>query len=495
MIIQRKAPFYNFLLLLPLLHILFGCSTNPATGDQSFTAFMSAKDEARVGAEEHPKLLKEFGGSYDDQALKAYVRHVGKKLAAVSEFPNLPWRFTVLNDPQVNAFALPGGYVYMTRGLLALAGNEAEIAGVLAHEIGHVTARHTAQRYSTGMATKLGLTGLGILGSVFGVPTGVGRIISTGAQIALQQYSQAQEMEADMLGLRYMARIGYDPTAMTSFLKKMRAHAELEARQKGKEGVPHNIMSTHPRNQDRVNQAVELAKSKMPVRPVTNADDYLNRIDGIIFGDDLSQGVVSGRVFKHPELGIIFKVPPEFSVFNSRRKVTAFGPNQARIVFDMANSKEASKIRNLIDYLKNVWGKNLNLQDPEFIEINGMRAATGRARAFILGQSRELRLVVVQEKSDRIYRLIFMAAPSDMQKFSEEFRRSTYSFRRLTKTEARAIQPLRLKVIIARTGDTVANVATKFPIPRFQREWFRLLNDKKRGQQITPGERIKVVTE
>ena len=495
MIIQCNIPLYNILLLLPLLHILSGCSTNPATGNQSFTAFMSAEDEARVGAEEHPKMLKEFGGGYDDQALKAYVRYVGKKLAAVSEYPNHPWRFTVLNDPQVNAFALPGGYVYVTRGLLALAGNEAEIAGVLAHEIGHVTARHTAQRYSTSMATKLGLTGLGILGSVFGVPTGVGRVISTGAQIALQQYSQAQEMEADMLGLRYMARIGYDPTSMASFLKKIRAHAELEARQKGKESVPHNIMSTHPRNQDRVNQTVELAKSKMPVRPIVNADVYLRRIDGIIFGDDPSQGVVRGRVFQHPKLGISFKVPPEFTIFNSRRRVTAFGPNQARIIFDMANTKAASKVHNLIAYLKNVWGKNLSLQDLELLEISGMRTATGRARTFSSGQSRELRLVVIQAESDRIYRLIFMAAPSDMQKFSEEFRRSTYSFRRLTRAEAQAVQPLRLEVVTARPGDTIANVATKFPFPRYQREWFRLLNNMVIGQHITPGERIKVVTE
>ena len=302
-------------------------------------------------------------------------------------------------------------------------------------------------------------------------------------------------MEADMLGLRYMVRLGYDPTAMTTFLKKIRAHAELEARQKGNEGVPHNFMSTHPRNQDRVNQAVKLAKSKTPAHPIVNADVYLNRIDGIIFGDDPSQGVVRGRVFQHPELGITFKVPPEFTVFNSRRRVTAFGPNQARIIFDMANSKEASKIRNLIAYLKNVWGKNLNLQDLELLEINGMRAATGRARAFVSGQSRELRLVVIQEERDRIYRLIFMAAPSDMQKFSEEFRRSTYSFRRLTKAEARAIQPLRLKVITARPGDTIASVAKNFPFPSFQREWFRLLNSMKIGQQITPGERIKVVTE
>ena len=149
-------PSYAFLVLtLAALSFLGGCSTNPATGSQSFTAFMSPEDEARVGAEEHPKILRELGGAYKAIPLDAYVRKIGTKLASVSEMPNVPWHFTVLNDPQVNAFALPGGYVYITRGLLALAENEAEMASVLAHEIGHVTARHAAQRYSTTMATQI----------------------------------------------------------------------------------------------------------------------------------------------------------------------------------------------------------------------------------------------------------------------------------------------------------------------------------------------------
>jgi predicted Zn-dependent protease len=249
-----------------------GCSTNPATGSQSFTAFMSEEDEARIGAEEHTKIVKDLGGVYRSDDLGAYVAEIGTRLALTSEMPKIPWRFTVLNDHEVNAFALPGGYIYITRGLLALAENEAEMAGVLAHEIGHVTARHTAQRYSTAMATNIGLTGLSILGSVFGVPSGLGQIVSSGAQMALQQYSQGQELEADMLGVRYMSRAGYDPDAMTSFFKKLKAHSELEAHQQGKDGVSHNIMSTHPRTEDRIIQAMNLAKTKPTANPLVRRE-------------------------------------------------------------------------------------------------------------------------------------------------------------------------------------------------------------------------------
>ncbi|MBL4613747.1 MAG: M48 family metalloprotease [Magnetovibrio sp.] len=202
--------------LLPALLAVAACSANPATGKQSFTGFMSPAKELQVGAEEHPKMVKQFGGQFDDQDWPKYVREIGQELASYSEMPELPWTFTVLNDTQVNAFALPGGYVYITRGLLALASDEAEMAGVLSHEIGHVTARHTAQRYSSTMATNLGLQVLGVLSNAAGVP-GAENIAAVGANLALKSYSRDQELESDMLGVRYMTRAGYDPDAMASF--------------------------------------------------------------------------------------------------------------------------------------------------------------------------------------------------------------------------------------------------------------------------------------
>lgn len=493
-VICRVRGFAAVFAVLCMVLVCAGCSTNPATGTQSFTAFMSEDEEARKGAEEHPKMLKEFGGAYRSDNLGAYVAEVGARLARISEMPKISWRFTVLDDNQVNAFALPGGYVYITRGLLALAESEAEMAGVIAHEIGHVTARHAAQRYSTAMAANIGLTGLSILGSVFGVPGGLGQIVSSGAQVALQQYSQGQELEADMLGVRYLSRAGYDPSAMTSFFRKLKAHGELAARQQGKDGVTHSIMSTHPRTEDRIKQAMDLSRAKTVANPLVGREIFLRQIDGMVFGDNPAQGVVKGRDFMHPELKIGFTAPPGFVMVNSPRNVVAFGPNKSRIVFDMVNPKEAPRVRDLAAYLGGVWGRSLNVGAVERLEINAMPAATGVARTSTSDGAYEVRLVVARAAPEQIFRLAFITAPSEARRLNLELRRTTYSLRRLSAAEARSIRPLRLGIYRVKPGDTVASLAQRFPFERFQREWFRVLNDMGVGDALAPGRQVKLVT-
>ncbi|MFZ9632780.1 MAG: M48 family metalloprotease, partial [Alphaproteobacteria bacterium] len=226
-----------FLALLAASCALGGCSANPATGSRSFTAFMSPEEEARLGRQEHPKIVAQFGGEHGDQRLRAYVSRLGDALAARSEMPGLEWRFTILDSDVVNAFALPGGHVYATRALLALASSEAELAGVLGHEIGHVTARHTAQRYSSGVLAQAGTTAATILGGVFLGSAGAQLAQSTvggTAQLALAGYSRDQEFEADTLGVRYLARGGYDTAAMASFLAKMQMESALQAELAGR---------------------------------------------------------------------------------------------------------------------------------------------------------------------------------------------------------------------------------------------------------------------
>ena len=203
-----------------------GCAVNPATGDQQ-VMLMSADQERRIGAEEHPKILKEFGGAYEDPKLSGYIAAIGGRLAAASELPDMRVTITVLNSPIVNAMALPGGYVYVTRGLLALAQNEAEVAGVIGHEIGHVVARHTAARLSRAQVAQFGLIGLAVLGSATGLPAGTGRLASTLASLHLQGFSREQEFEADTLGIRYMSRVGYDPEAMATFLSVVFTYSQL----------------------------------------------------------------------------------------------------------------------------------------------------------------------------------------------------------------------------------------------------------------------------
>ena len=214
----------------PLL--LSGCNVNPATGEEQFTAFMPPEEERRVGTQEHPKLVKAFGGLYDDPELQRYVASLGRLLQLTSEQPEPPFTFVVLDSPEVNAFALPGGYVHVTRGLMALANDEAELAGVIAHEIGHVTARHSAERYSHGLVAGLGAA---LLGAVIDNRT-VSDIAQLAAGAYVKGYSRSQELEADMLGVRYLSRSGFDAIAMSSFLETMGAESELARQMAGSRG-------------------------------------------------------------------------------------------------------------------------------------------------------------------------------------------------------------------------------------------------------------------
>jgi predicted Zn-dependent protease len=489
-------PFRVVLLCLAGLS-LAGCSTNPATGEQSFTAFMSPSDEMRVGAEEHPKILKQFNGAYGEGEMAAYASHVGRALARVSEVTAVGFTFTVLNTDKVNAFALPGGYVYITRGLLALADDEAEMASVLAHEIGHVAARHTAQRYSRTMAANLGLTVLGVLGSVAGAPPGLGEIASLGTQAALQGFSREQEMEADMLGARYLARAGYDLGAMSRFLGKLQQHDRLEAALTGSPdpAARFNIMSTHPRTADRIAQAIRLAGAA----PVANArrgrSTYLTVIDGLLFGDDPKEGVRKGRDFAHPGLGIRFTVPPGYVLFNSSQAVIARGPGKAVINFDMESSKKAPKVGDLAAYLRRDWGRSLSLGAIERITVNGMEAATGRGRANTRDGTMDVRLVALRDARRRIFRLAFLTRPALTASQAEALQRTTYSFRLLSADEAAAIRPLRLRVVTVGPGDTAGSLADRLPFEKLRLEWFETLNGLAPGQPLAPGSQVKIVAE
>ena len=494
MMVPMKAFLRVIVLLSPLL-ALAGCSVNPATGEQSFTAFMSRADEMEIGKKEHPKILKEFGGAYGDGDLAAYVRDIGAALSQVSEVPDMPYTFTVLNADNVNAFALPGGYIYITRGLLALADNEAEMASVLAHELGHVTARHTAERYSKAVAANIGLSLLGALGSAAGVPTGVGQLASYGTQAFLQSFSREQELEADKLGVRYMSRLGFDLNAAVRFLGKLKAHSALEAKLEGRpdDAERFNIMSTHPRTAARIEQAIRLAQVAPVAQPRIGRGDYIARVDGMLFGDDPTQGVRAGRVFSHPGMGFRFEVPPGFVMFNSPARVVARGPDDAVIVFDMEAPKKAKTFKDILLYLTRHWGRGLSLKGAERIEVNGLNGATGVGRASTRDGTRDARLVAIHETRERIFRFAFLTPPAATARLAEELQRTTFSFRRLSPEEAAAIRPLRLRMVVVEDGDTAASLAARMPFEKFALEWFETLNSLQRGEPLVAGSVVKTV--
>ena len=479
-----------FLLCLPLLGVA-ACTVNPATGEKSFTAFMSPQEEIRIGREEHGKAIRQFGGSYGEKDLEAYVKRIGESLHRVSEMPDLAFTFTLLNTDMVNAFALPGGFVYVTRGIMALAENEAELAGILAHEIGHGTARHSAQRYSQAVAANLGLTVFSIGAQVLGLPGQLGDVAAQGAGLYLMAYSRDQELEADMLAVRYMSHVGYDPNALVTFFEKLEAHSTLESRMTGRNDADRNdAMATHPRTSERIRQAIELAQAATVAHPRIERDPYLDRIDGLLFGDDPSQGAIRGRTFLHPDLKIQFTVPQGFTLLNGPRQVVARHANGALILFDMVRDGRSPG-----DHLVNVWGKGLTIRNVERLDVNGLDAATGTTRATPRGGggARDIRLVALRGPDGAIHRLMF-ATPTDLTAaLSQDLQRTTYSVRALSDAEAGAIRPLRLRVVRLTGANQVDGLIRSMPFEAYSRPWFEVLNGLAPGQPPLPGNRVKVV--
>ena len=468
---------------------LNGCSTNPATGEQSFTAFMSPEQERQVGQEQDPQIKKEFGGAYSDAELAAYVSQIGKKLAATSEMPNLDFKFTVLNTPDINAFALPGGYVYVTRGLIALAENEAELAGVIAHEIGHVTARHSAERYSRGTAIGLGAAVLGALTD----SQAVSDLANLGSQLYLKGYSREQEFQADTLGVRYLSRAGYETGAMASFLQKLGNASRLQVEIAGADHDPDavDLMATHPRTVDRVQKAQAAASVRPVANPFIGKDPFLDQVDGILFGSDPKEGVIRDRVFLHKDLNFRFEVPPNFRIYNQPQRVLAADQNGARFIFD-AEPKSAGQAP--AGYIRDSWAKGQAVRDLENITINGMNAATGwLAITAKNGTTYMLRLVAIRFDADTIYRMQFLVPSQRSDALNEDMRRTTYSFSRLSGEDRAGIRPYRVKVIRYDGTASEQSLAASIPFPGYEVRYFRMINGLESGTQPPSGSRVKTI--
>ncbi len=478
------------LVLALALPALSGCATNPATGDQMLS-FMSPKEEARLGATEHPKLVSAFGGEVLDPALVKYVDDIGQKLARKSELPDLKFTFTIIDSDIVNAFALPGGFIHVSRGLLALANSEAELAGVLAHEIGHVTARHAAQRHSQSV-----LAGLGI--NVIGVLTGIreaANLAGSVAELYLKSYSREHEFEADTLGVRYLRRAGYDSRAVANFLASLRAHSQLEAKLQGlPEGTvdQRNWMATHPRTVDRVERAAQAAGGTNSSAPITGHQVYLKKIDGLIYGNSPRHGFVRGRDFLHPDLRFRFRVPDGFELTNTPERVMAKGPRNAIIIFDGAS---AAPSRNMLEYLINTWGRGIRLTNREELTINGKPAAMGLARVHTRAGQRDYRLVAIRGDGEQIWRFLFVTPPSETAAYSRQFSDTRQSFRTVSNREAAAWPAQRIRLHQVRAGDTVESLAAREPFEKLKVEHFRVLNGLSPGEPLKLGDTVKLVLE
>lgn len=465
--------------------LLAACETVPATGETAFTGLVPMSSESALGQQEHPKILAQFGGEYNDPELTRYVQSIGQLLASASELPQLEWRFTVIDSDIVNAFALPGGYVYVTRGLIALARDEAELAAVIAHEIGHVTGRHSAQRQGRGVLAGLGALAAGILLGDAG-----STVASTLGQGYVASYSRGQEHEADELGIRYLTRVGFDPNAMATFLASMDAQAELLARIQGQAASEASWLSTHPPTNERVVAARAAADAGAVRDPMRGRDTFLAKIDGMVYGESPEQGLIRDRTFIHPIMRFRFEVPPGFKLMNTPSKVGAVGPDGALIVLDMARSGGAGT---MAAYLQQVWVPQTRLSGLESITVNGLPAATGTARARTSRGVYDMRLVAIRGEGDAVYRFQFLTPVGQTARLAEPLQRTTYSFRRLTEAEAAAIKPYRIRIHTVRAGDTVESLAAAMPFADHAADRFRVLNGLRAGEGLRPGEKVKTV--
>lgn len=461
---------------------------SPASA-QGATQSISAADK-KQGAEAHPQLLQEFGGAMTG-AQATYVETVGKNIAIQSGLSNARGDFTVtlLNSPVNNAFAIPGGYVYVTRQLAALMNNEAELAGVLGHEVGHVAARHAAKRES--QATRNSL--LGALGSILsGALLGNSalgqlgqQIFSTGSQLLTLKYSRGQETEADNLGITYLQRAGYDPRAMSTVLQSLANQNALDASVKGTTNQVPEWASTHPDPASRVRAALTRAGN---TTGRTNRDTFLAGINGLTYGDDPAQGIVDGSSFVHPALRLAFRAPNGFYLVNGTRAVSISGQS------GKGEFSTAAYSGNLESYVRSVFSKLSSQQQlaPATLErttVNGLPAVYGAARVNSGNGQVDVVVFAYEFGPQQAYHFTTISQAGQASQFDTMFR----SIRRISATEASAVKPRRLSVVTVKSGDTVESLAKRMAFTDQPLQRFLVLNGLSSGSRLVAGQKVKLV--
>ena len=449
------------------------------------------QDEAKIGAEAHPQLLAEFGGAMSGSQAQ-YVEQVGKTIAVQSGLGNARDSFTVslVNSPVNNAFAIPGGYIYTTRQLVALMNNEAELAGVLGHEVAHVALRHSQRRQAAAQRNSL----LGAAGAILsgillgGNPLGqqLGQAALQGSQMLTLKFSRSQELEADAAGIQYLDSAGYDPRAMATVLASLAAQNALDARLQGRDDarLP-EWASTHPDPASRVQTALSKAQG---MSGVTNRDTFLSRIDGLTYGDDPAQGVVEGRQFIHPELRLAFTAPQGFYMVNGTRAVTVNGQS-GKAQFSLAQYNG-----NLQTYVNNVFSSLSQQQQirPASIQtttVNGLPAAYGTARVNNGSQQVDVTVFAYEFSNDRAYHFLALTPAGQSGTFNQMFS----SMRRISTQEASSVVPRVLDVVTVRSGDTVSSLASRMAYTSAQEERFRVLNGLSSNEGVQAGQKVKIV--
>jgi predicted Zn-dependent protease len=484
------------LTIIAILALAAGCATNPATG-KSDLVLMSEKDEIAIGKQVNQQVLQRYR-IYGDPELQSYVQHIGEKVAANSHRSHLEYRFTVLDSPDVNAFALPGGYIYITRGLMAYLNSEAELAAVLGHEVGHITARHAVRQHSASQLTAIGTTLGAAIGGAFVPGLGqagqqLGGVLGTAL---LRGYGREHELEADRLGAEYLARTGYDPNAMMDVIRVLKNQELYEfraARAQGREPrVYHGVFSTHPDSDTRLQEVIAHAGGVTPVEsPQVGREDYLQRLDGMVYGEGSSQGIVRGRDFYHGHLGFALRFPAGWAISNMHDHVIARAPGQGAIIH--LSVRPADPRLSPQEFLGQMLQQQ-RLGNERSLEIHGLKAHTATAPINTDIGQRPARITVIYLNRRAFVMAGIPRETGALGRYDASFLDTAGSFRPLTAGERKvAMQETRIRTRRAEPGTSFAALAQTSPLKEFQEEQVRLINGRYPRGDIAPGEMIKVL--
>jgi predicted Zn-dependent protease len=466
--------------LFALFFFIASCAINPVTGKRELS-LISEQDEIALGQQTDGQIQSQFG-IYDDASIESYVRTVGASLVSGTHRPNLPYKFAVLDSPVVNAFAVPGGYIYVTRGILALMNSEAELAAVLGHELGHVNARHSVRRMSEMQLAQLGLAVGSAVSEKFARLSGIAGI---GMQLLFLKFSRSDEREADALGIAYSRSAGYDPGGIIPFFGALEKMGDLS----GGQSLP-GFLSTHPLTSERIQNAknmMEPGDTSLAKRPET----YLKNIDNMVFGEDPRQGFVESGVFYHPLMRFQFSVPSGWKLQNMATQVTLISQDgNGAMLFQAERSQE-----NLRDFARRKAAsfKDGQLQGERSISVNGL---SGYEHSFTIPQAENQTLGLRQSfirKGDMVYTFSALSAAQNFSQYANTFQGISRSFRQLTDQSKLNRLPKRVDLVQANGSRTLQDIFKRAGMP--EKSWpnFAIMNGLDVKSVPPRGRWIKIV--
>jgi predicted Zn-dependent protease len=467
--------------LVGVVCVAAACATNPVTGKREIS-LVSEAQEIAMGQQADAEVRREMG-LYDNAELQRYVEDIGFKLAKLSHRPNLPWQFAVVDHPAVNAFALPGGFIYITRGILPYLADEAELAGVLGHEIGHVTARHSAQQATRAMGGQIGMIALGVF-----VPSTrpFGDLTSAGLGVLFMKFGRDDEREADRVGTEYAAKGGWDPAAVPTVLQTLSRISE-----QSEKGVP-NWLSTHPEPASRVVEVQSVvAKLATADARTRNRDEFLRMIDGIVVGDNPRDGIVRGNAFLHPEMRFALEFPEGWDVMNSPAQVAAREPGQPHYMLLQLVERPQGRTAEEVA-AREMTNARFRALEGQPTRIGGLDAFVGLYQGEINGIGRVVMRAAHVVLGRSVFVIAGFAPEAEFARIDRPVTTSLQTFRELGAREAAAIRPNQLDFYTVRSGDTWQSIAMRGG-GLVRATDLAIMNNHDVSDQPDPGERIKIV--